>query len=178
MLKGWQIYIWNYPSPLPASPGPVGTMVVRSPSVDQLTVAWAPPTTGGVPTSYNVSINDSSSPVIIPDNGSSLYTHTFTGLTSDTLYTVSVVAINCAGTSNVTSMPDLTCKCIDCCQREMFVICGLKKTETCRVLSFKIYQYQNIFATVQPFPFKFRTLVPTKISIWKLILHCCFVQQG
>ena len=86
-------------------PAPPNPPVVANVSVgpDQLTVAWAPPTTGGVPTSYNVSINDSSSPVVIPDNGSSLYTHTFTGLTSDTLYTVSVVAINCAGTSNVTS---------------------------------------------------------------------------
>ena len=111
------------PFPIPASPDPVG-ILIKSSFVDQLTVAWAPPTTGGVPTSYNVSINDSSSPVVIPDNGSSQYTHTFTGLISDTLYTVFVVAINCAGTSNVTSMSDLTCKCIDCCQREMFVICG------------------------------------------------------
>eukprot|EP00731_Ephydatia_muelleri_P036229 Em0219g4a len=98
------------PFPIPASPDPVGTLTLNSPSVDQLTVAWAPPTTGGVPTSYNVSINDSSSPVVIPDNGSSLYTHTFTGLTSDTLYTVSVVAINCAGTSNVTSVYKRTFK--------------------------------------------------------------------
>ena len=88
---------------LPASPGPVGNMTVTSPSVDQLTVTWTPPTTGGVPTSYNVTISDSSSPVVIGDNGSPVYTHTFTGLVSDTLYTVSVVAINCAGSSNGTS---------------------------------------------------------------------------
>ncbi|KAL5500726.1 hypothetical protein EMCRGX_G012322 [Ephydatia muelleri] len=68
----------------------------------ELTVTWTPPTTGGVPTSYNVTINDSSSPVVIADNGSPVYTHTFTGLVSDTLYTVSVVAINCAG-QNLTS---------------------------------------------------------------------------
>ena len=96
--------------PHPASPGSIRTMIVGSPSVDQLTVAWAPPTTGGVPTSYNVSINDSSSPVVIPSNGSSLYTYTFTGLTSDTLYTVSVVAINCAGTSNGVLTSRHTCK--------------------------------------------------------------------
>ena len=83
-------------------------MRVSSKSVNQLTVTWTPPTTGGVPMNYNVSINDSSSPVVIPDNGSSLYTHTFTGLISDTLYTVSVVAINCAGTSNVKSMTKWT----------------------------------------------------------------------
>ncbi|KAL5500733.1 hypothetical protein EMCRGX_G012329 [Ephydatia muelleri] len=85
------------------SSGPVGNMTVTSTSVDQLTVTWTAPSTGGVPTSYNVTINDSSSPVVIADNGSPVYTHTFTGLVSDTLYTVSVVAINCAGSSNRTS---------------------------------------------------------------------------
>eukprot|EP00731_Ephydatia_muelleri_P011154 Em0006g48a len=78
------------------SPSPVGNMTVTSSSVDQLTVTWTP---GGVPTSYSVTINGSSSPVVIADNGSPVYTHTFTGLVSDTLYTVSVVAINCAGSS-------------------------------------------------------------------------------
>ena len=91
-----------------ASPDPVGNMTVSSTSVNQLTVTWTPPPIGGVPTSYNVSMNDISSPVVIPDTGSSLYTHTFTGLISDTLYTVSVVAINCAGTSSVTSEAKLT----------------------------------------------------------------------
>ena len=109
-----RIIIMNVPTPmnphlpLPVSPGPVGNMRVSSTYVNQLTVTWTPPTTGGVSTSYSVSINDSSRPVVIPDNGSSLYTHTFTGLISDTLYTASVVAINCAGTSNVTSNTMLT----------------------------------------------------------------------
>ena len=75
---------------------------------DQLAVTWTPPTTGGIPTSYNVAINDSSPVVVIADNGSPVYTHVFTGLISDTLYAVSVVAINCAGTSNVTSQKRLT----------------------------------------------------------------------
>ena len=65
--------------------------------------------TRGVPTSYNVTINDSSSPVVMAANGSPVYTHTFTGLVSDTLYTVSVVAINCAGASNGTSESSWTC---------------------------------------------------------------------
>ena len=98
-----QLHSYHSLLPLPVSPGPVGNMKVSSTSVNQLTVTWTSPTTGGVPTSYNVNINDSSSPVVIPDNGSSLYTHTFTGLNSDTLYTVLVVATNCAGTSNVTT---------------------------------------------------------------------------
>ena len=92
----------------PATPGPVGNMAVTSTSVDQLTVTWTPPNTDGVPTSYNVTINDSSSSVVIADNGSPVYT--FTGLVSDTLYTVSVVAINCAGSSNGTSLTKWTCK--------------------------------------------------------------------
>ena len=100
--------------PPPASPGPVGNTRVSSASVDQLTVTWSPSTTGGVPTSYNVSINDSSSPVVIPDNGSSLYTHTFTGLNSDTLYTISVVTINCAGTSNVVTQTKSIRTCMSC----------------------------------------------------------------
>eukprot|EP00731_Ephydatia_muelleri_P011273 Em0006g167a len=83
-------------------------MTVTSSSVDQLTVTWTPPITGGVPTSYNVTINGSSSPVVIADNGSPVYTHTFTGLVSDTLYTVSVVAINCAGSSNGISLTKWT----------------------------------------------------------------------
>ncbi|KAL5500402.1 hypothetical protein EMCRGX_G011959 [Ephydatia muelleri] len=89
-----------------ASPGPVGNMTVKWTSVDQLTVTWTPPT---VPTSYNVTINDSSSPVVIADNGSPVYTHTFTGLVSDTLYTISVVAINCAGASNAVQHHRRTC---------------------------------------------------------------------
>ena len=89
-------------SPRPSDvPGPP-VISVSIGSHLELTVTWTPPTTGGVPTSYSVTINDSSSPVVIADNGSPVYTHTFIGLVSNTLYTVSVVAINCAG-QNLTS---------------------------------------------------------------------------
>ena len=68
-----------------------------------LTVTWAPPTSGGSPTSYNVSINDSiGTPWIIPDDGSPSYTLMFPGLTSNTLYSVTLVAINCAGSTGIT----------------------------------------------------------------------------
>ena len=98
----WCFYKLINPSSSPASPGPPVGLTVSSTSVDQLTVNWTPPTTGGVPTSYNVSINDSSNTrVPIPAHGA--LQNTFTGLISDTLYTVSVVAINCAGTSSVMS---------------------------------------------------------------------------
>eukprot|EP00731_Ephydatia_muelleri_P029805 Em0021g328a len=84
--------------------GAPGSPVITSNIVgsQELSLTWSPSTTGGAPTSYNVSINDSSSPVVIADNGSSVYTRIFTGLISGTLYNVSVVAINCAG-QNLTS---------------------------------------------------------------------------
>ena len=63
---------------------------------DQLTVTWTSVPTA---TSYNVSINDSVNTLVpIPSTGAPQYT--FTGLTSNTVYTVSVVAINCAGSSS------------------------------------------------------------------------------
>ena len=71
-------------------------------------MTWTPPTTGGVPTSYNVTINDSSSPVVIADNGSPVYTHTFTGLVSDTLYTVSATVLAPAMGQLTTTMDMVT----------------------------------------------------------------------
>ena len=63
---------------------------------DQLTVTWTSVPTA---TSYNVSINDSVNTLVpIPSTGAPQYT--FTGLTSNTVYTVSVVAINCVGSSS------------------------------------------------------------------------------
>ena len=59
---------------------------------DQLTVTWTSVLTA---TSYNVSANTL---VPIPSTGAPQYT--FTGLTNNTVYTVSVVAINCAGSSS------------------------------------------------------------------------------
>lgn len=67
-----------------------------------VTVMWSPPTRGGAPTSYNVSINNST-PIIIPANNSNgSLTYTYNRLMSDTVYEVSIVAINCAGASNAT----------------------------------------------------------------------------
>eukprot|EP00731_Ephydatia_muelleri_P009702 Em0005g288a len=52
---------------------------------------------------YNVSINDSVNTLVpIPSTGAPQYT--FTGLTNNTVYTVSVVAINCAGSSSPATM--------------------------------------------------------------------------
>eukprot|EP00731_Ephydatia_muelleri_P009744 Em0005g330a len=63
---------------------------------DLQTVTWTSVPTA---TSYNVSINDSVNTLVpIPSTGAPQYT--FTGLTNNTVYTVSVVAINCAGSSS------------------------------------------------------------------------------
>ena len=62
----------------------------------QITVTWTSVPTA---TSYNVSINDSVNTLVpIPSTRAPQYT--FTGLTNNTVYTVSVVAINCAGSSS------------------------------------------------------------------------------
>eukprot|EP00731_Ephydatia_muelleri_P009726 Em0005g312a len=71
---------------------------------DQLTVTWTSVPTA---TSYNVSINDSVNTLVpIPSTGAPQYT--FTGLTNNTVYTVSVVAINCAGSSSPAKMTGRT----------------------------------------------------------------------
>ena len=68
-----------------------------------VSMIWTPPTMGGVPTSYNISINGSN-PIAIPANGSEgPLMYTYTRLESDMLYAISLVAINCAGISNVTT---------------------------------------------------------------------------
>ena len=76
-----------------------------------VTVIWTPPIVGGIPTSYNVSINNSS-PVAIPAaNGSTgPLMYTYTGLDSDTVYKVTIAAINCAGAGNTTTAMIRTCK--------------------------------------------------------------------
>ena len=96
---------------LSVAPGPPYLVTLEDGGNDtSLTVTWAPPTTGDALTSYNVSINDSiGTSWIMPHDGSPSYIHTFAGLTSNTLYSVTVVAINCAGSTGVT-VNNYTCK--------------------------------------------------------------------
>ena len=76
-------------------------------------MTWAPPTSGGSPTSYNVSINDIIGTTrSISHDGSPSYTLMFPGLTSNTLYSVTVVAINCAGSSSNATLNNYTRKLI------------------------------------------------------------------
>eukprot|EP00731_Ephydatia_muelleri_P009750 Em0005g336a len=63
---------------------------------DQLTVTW---TYAPTATRYNVSINDSVN-TLVPILSTGAPQYTFTGLTNNTVYSVSVVAINCAGSSS------------------------------------------------------------------------------
>ena len=84
----------------PGSP----TVTIESGDANGLAVIWSPPTTGGVPTIYKITINDSnSSSLTVPENGSPRYTQTFANLTRNELYAVSVAAINCAGVTIVTT---------------------------------------------------------------------------
>ncbi|KAL5494307.1 hypothetical protein EMCRGX_G015609 [Ephydatia muelleri] len=89
-----------------ASSAPTITSLIST-YLNQLTVTWTSVPTA---TSYNVSINDSVNTLVpIPSTGASQYT--FTGLTNNTVYTVSVVAINCAGSSSPATMTNRTSKC-------------------------------------------------------------------
>ena len=76
-----------------APPSAVNITSLTSIYSDQLTVTWTSVPTA---TSYDVSINGST-PISLSANAN---TYTFTGLTNNTVYTVSVVAINCAGNSS------------------------------------------------------------------------------
>ena len=68
---------------------------------------------GGAPVNYTLTINDSRSPVVILDNGSPVYNYTFTGLTSNTMYSVSAMASNDGGNGNQTVVNNCTCKSLD-----------------------------------------------------------------
>ena len=72
---------------------------------DMVLVVVNPSSSGGLPTSYSVTISNSSyvysNSTLAFLNGSAMVT--FTGLTIGTNYTISAVAINCAGSSNPTT---------------------------------------------------------------------------
>ena len=89
--------------------GPPGrpNAVANTIGPDMVLVVVNPSSSGGLPTSYNVSISNSSyvysnsTPAAFL-NGFAIVT--FTGLTIGTNYTVSAVAINCAGSSYATTI--------------------------------------------------------------------------
>lgn len=78
-------------------------------SCNDITVYWSPSSIGSDPSSYNVSVWSGMTvvgAVSVVAIGTMTYSHTFTGLRSDVLYMVKVIASNCAG-SNATIW---TCK--------------------------------------------------------------------
>ena len=69
---------------------------VYSHNPTQLTVTWIPASSGSPATSFNVSISVEGISFHTVSVDGSERSYTFTGLTGDTNYLISVVAINCA----------------------------------------------------------------------------------
>ena len=77
---------------------------VYSDNPTQLTVTWSPASSGSPATSFNVSISYVADKILHTDGiNADGRSHTFTGLISATTYNISVVAINCAGSSTSAS---------------------------------------------------------------------------
>ena len=74
----------------------------------QLTVVWSPASTGSFPTSFSVSISANASLMSTAIVGADERSHIFHGLVGGTTYTVSVVAINCAGNSSPVNQTGVT----------------------------------------------------------------------
>ncbi|KAL5500536.1 hypothetical protein EMCRGX_G012114 [Ephydatia muelleri] len=86
---------------LPGSPN-----VTKTIGPDMVLVILNPSSSDGLPTSYNVTISNSS---YVYSNSTPAFLNwsamvTFTGLTNSTNYTISAVAINCAGSSKPTTI--------------------------------------------------------------------------
>ena len=80
---------------------------VNSDNPTVLTIEWSPAENGSRPNHFNVTISIfgvsvplSTASIAFEDGRLLPYSYTFTGLTSDTDYNVSVVSINCAGISS------------------------------------------------------------------------------
>ena len=79
-------------------------IVLLGQSCADITVQWSPSSNGCDPSSYNVTIWLKKAVVgatSVVAMGTMTYSYTFPGLMSDALYMVKVIAINCAGTSEV-----------------------------------------------------------------------------
>ena len=68
--------------------------------------------------------------MVIPDNGSPVYNYTFTGLTSNTMYSVSVMASNDGGNGNRTVVNSCTCKLLDVYR----LLIGMEEFHTSHIL--------------------------------------------
>ena len=96
--------------------GPPGrpNAVANTIGPDMVLVVVNPSSSGGLPTNYSVTISNSSSvysnstPAFL--NGSAMVT--FTDLTNSTNYTISAVAINCAGSSSSSDPTTIYVSCM------------------------------------------------------------------
>ena len=73
-------------------------------SCTEITVQWGPSSRGGDPSSYNVTVWSKTTvagAINVIAMGTIHYSYTLPGLMSDVLYMVKVIAINCAGASEV-----------------------------------------------------------------------------
>ena len=106
MYKGTHIvpHVFIYAVP----PDAPNITAVYSLSPTQLTVVWSPASTGSFPTSFNVSISANASLMSTAIVGVDERSHTFHGLAQGTPYTMSVVAINCAGNSGPVNYTGVT----------------------------------------------------------------------
>ena len=104
------IYNYIYFHRTALTPGTLSDVLLNTTGESSLVLTWAPPTMGGGPVNYTLTINDSRSPLVIPDNGSPVYNYTFTGLTSNTMYFVSAMASNDGGNGNQTVVNSCTRK--------------------------------------------------------------------
>ena len=95
------------------SPG-APNVVANTIGPDMVLVVVNPSSSGGLPTSYSITISNSSyvysnsTPAFL--NGSAMVT--FTGLTNSTSYTISAVAINCAGSSSSSNTTTIYISCM------------------------------------------------------------------
>ena len=92
-----------------APPGPPNVMA-QTIGPDMVLVVVTPSPSGGLTTSYNVTISNSSYTTSRPvdmTSGSAMVT--FTGLRNDSSYNISAVAINCAGNSSTSIQRYISC---------------------------------------------------------------------
>lgn len=93
-----------------AAPDPPSITSLSSAFYNQLTIAWMKVYF----TNYSISINDTNTTNVLLGYNIKTYLHpetymyTFTGLNNNTVYNISVIAMNCAGNSSTSSVTGKT----------------------------------------------------------------------
>ena len=92
-------FIFHFTAP-PDNPN---NIAVHSDNPKELTVSWSPASSGSRPTSFHVTINADKGFVQAIYVDSDVTSHTFSRLSSDNNYNVSVVAINSCGNNSLSA---------------------------------------------------------------------------